>query len=1148
MSLSQLAIVADVPCTVRHFSIEEPISSPFLVSVTARSEDPSLDLSTIVGKPAAFTVVTGYAFALFGGVRRWTGICNQARQVRAETNGLSTYEFTIVPSVWLLTQRRNHRIFQHLSVPDIVEKILGEWGVERAWSIERASHPKLEYKVQYGESDYAFVSRLLEEAGIAYTFAEDEKKGSVMVLGDALHKAEPRSPMPLHYVDEANQASEMEFVSGVQLGERVRPGAHVIQDYDLRRPELSLIGNATIAKPPEERYEQFHYRPGALLVEGAKAGDTPAADDRGVARHDKRHGDRTAEGTLLGTRMGRESIAFHTNAVDLRPGTVFSIGNHPHPKLDPARKLLVTDFTLSGAVGEEWSMSGHAAFAEVPYRPPARTKKPEIRSFQSAIVVGPKGDEIHTDEFGRVRVQFHWDREGQANDGSSCWIRVSQGWAGRGYGMQLLPRIGQEVLVAFLDGNPDQPVVIGRVFNQTNPAPYKLPENKTISTWKSDSSPGSGGFNEVKFEDKKGDELLYIQAEKNQRALVKRNETITVLRHRDKDVKHNETDTTGLVRIEVTGLNRSEKTGANRTTIIGGQRQKLTRKNEVERTEQNRKERVGKDKDAVVKAHRRARVEQDGELTVNGNRRQRIGKSQSLTVGTDQQERVVGSHAIAAGKEIHLKAGRDMVGEAKDVTVRGPGGFIRIDAGGVTIRGTVVNINVSGSPGKGRGSKPVLPDKAKEPGKLAMAVARGGFGPAAGLPKLLAPIGSPSIASLLKGGAAFLPKSPTGFFLQLPFGGGLASKIVGGIAAAAIFAYGVSPQVRKLFNDIGKWAKYAVEGGLHWLFSGGWNALGPRECSPKGDNPKPRVAQLASTDDDTLEKAANGSDVTSCVGPLFEAFRPIIHQDPEDAYPVGMEELLAHSIVRDRASKDAVSNQPMGIDAYHALLYDGTAGGKTPPSYGTAIASPSYFLDIDDAFARRRGPGNAIVYGRATKEGKDRIKLQFAMIRAGSYLPNEPGPYDYFEHEGDGESAFVYLKRPDGKASNEWHLYKANYGGHSKTISCCACCLGLPPDGTPHIYVAKGAHATAPVGERRKAGGFALDVFDETPLSYTLRTPGPNTSEHRVVFTNRSMWGDPHWLSSDGAMLGTNSYGGYGEVTAFEGDQGDWTNDDGCDC
>ncbi len=715
MALLELSFASgETSLSVRRFSVHEAISSLFTVSVWARSPQQDLDLESIVGQQASLKLIDGKKFAALGGVRHWSGVVSFIEQIQAEPMGLATYSLRIVPRLWLLTQRRNNRIFQHLSIPDIVDKVLKEWAIEPEWKIDRGKYPKLEYKVQYGETDFALICRLFEEVGIAFTFPEDDA-GSRLVLGDALHGAPPRSAPPIPYVDNPNQAAEKEFVTRVRLSHEVRPGAHTIRDYDFRNPAFRLFGEAPKAKAPEDKYEQYQYQPGSFLVETGKGGDTPVADDKGIARYDQKSGTDRSERALLGERQGREAVAFDTNAIDLLPGTIFSIDGHPHAGLDSGKKIMVTDFNVEGSSGGEWTMSGRAVFISTVYRPAIVTPKPKANGVQSAVVVGPKGQEIHTDEFGRVRVQFPWDREGKLDDGSSCWIRVSQGWAGTGYGMLVIPRIGHEVLVGFLDGDPDQPIIVGRVFNATEQVPYRLPQHKTRSTWKSDSSLGSNGFNEIMFEDLKGKELVYVQAEKNLRKLVKNDETITIGHDRQKLVLNNELETTGVNRTEVTGANRTEITGANRTTIIGGNNEKLVKGNEVDRTDGNVTLYVDQDQDIVIRQVKRERIQGDSHLTVKGKRSQRVERSQSLSVGKNQQEKIGNNHALEAGKEIHLKAGSALVIEAaKDLTIKGPGGFIRIDASGVTIKGTLVKINSGGAAGAGSGSRPDEPDDALE--------------------------------------------------------------------------------------------------------------------------------------------------------------------------------------------------------------------------------------------------------------------------------------------------------------------------------------------------------------------------------------------------------------------------------------------------
>jgi type VI secretion system secreted protein VgrG len=533
MALLELSFASkEDSLSVRRFAVREAMSSLYEISVVARSPNEDLDLEAIVGQPASLSIAAGLAHAPHG-ARRWGGVCNFMEQEQAEETGLSTYHLRIVPTLWLLTQRRNHRIFQHLSAPEIAGKMLEEWGIEAEWYVHRAHHPRLEYRVQYGESDFAFISRILEEAGISYHFADHRERGSVLHLLDAPHAAEARAGGPIPSVDHPNQAAEREFVTKVKISHEVRPGKVTIRAYDFRRKtDYELIGHATAARSPEERLEQFHYQHGAFVIEGHKEGNTPAADDRGVARADEKIGTARAEKHLAAERASKRRVSFHTNAFDLRPGVVFSIGHHARSDLGEGKELLVTDLSIEGTHDQEWTASGHAVFAAHPYHPPKRTEKPHVHGVQSAVVVGPNGQEIYTDEFGRVRVLFHWDRERTHEGGTSCWMRVSQGWGGGGFGMLALPRVGQEVLIGFFEGDPDQPIVVGRVFNNTTRVPYKLPEHKTRSTWKSDSSPGSDGFNEIMFEDAKGHELVYVQAERNLDRLVKHDETITVGKNR----------------------------------------------------------------------------------------------------------------------------------------------------------------------------------------------------------------------------------------------------------------------------------------------------------------------------------------------------------------------------------------------------------------------------------------------------------------------------------------------------------------------------------------------------------------------------------------------------------------------------------------
>jgi len=557
--------------SVRHFAIREEISGLFEVDILARSPLDEIDLETIVNDGAGFGINSGVVF-LNNANRVWTGICSHMELLQTESIGLSTYFIKIVPALWRTTLRRNNRIFQHLTIPDIVQKVLAEWQIEPELKLSE-TYPEHEYRVQYGETDFTFISRMLEEAGISYYFTHDPPK-SKLVLTDQPTSAEARPALP--FVDNPNQEAEKEFVTKVKLTQRVKPGRFTIRDFDFRKSlDYQLFGEAR-AKT-ELAYEHYQYDPGAFWFEPGQGGDTPVADDKGFARTNEKEGTGRVIRELEAARRARRVVSFKTNVLDLSPGTLMTIS--PHPRGDISGKRLLSIYsTLEGAPGDEWTMMGEALYADTPYRPKRRTARPRIRGVQSAVVVGPPGEEIFVDEFGRVRVQFHWDREGKYDDNSSCWIRVSQNWAGAGYGFLSLPRVGQEVLVEFFEGDPDRPIVTGRVFNQTRQVLYKLPDDKTKSGWKTETYPGAGGFNELSFEDAKGREEVHVQAEKDYTELVKNNQSSSVLNNRTASVTSNDSWTVGGSQSFSVGINQSHTIGKaqsnticeSRTSSIGG--------------------------------------------------------------------------------------------------------------------------------------------------------------------------------------------------------------------------------------------------------------------------------------------------------------------------------------------------------------------------------------------------------------------------------------------------------------------------------------------------------------------------------------------------------------------------------------------------
>lgn len=525
----------DINLSVRSFSVVEELSTPFDISIVARSPDEDIDLDAIVGHGAGFKVASSLS---------WSGIVQFAEQVDVEPDGLSTYFVRIVPAPSRMLLRRNNRIFQHLSVPDIVKKLLGDWEIEPVIELDAGAFPKLDYRVQFGETDFVFFSRLLEEAGISYHFRPpepgSEAPSHLVLVADPCVRD---SRGALLYINNLEHAKGIDAITHVKVSHQVRPGRVTLRDHDFRRrPDFQLIADAKCKLDSEVRYESYAYTPGAFVIDPGRA--------------DEREGKSIATRRLDAARQGRRKVVFQTTALSLSPGDVFSIDAHPRADLGTDKRLLMIQRTLEGTSEGEWASTGMAVFADDPFRPSLVTPKPRMGGLQSAVVVGPLGEEIHVDEHGRVRVQFHWDREGKYTDESSCWIRVSQAWAGRGFGMAALPRVGQEVLVDFLEGDPDQPIVVGRVFNGTSPHPYKLPDHKTKTSWKSDSSPGSGGFNEITFEDAKGREKVIVHAQKDRDEVVRENQSTQIGKDLDVHV----------------GSNEMHKVGADQTWHVVGSR------------------------------------------------------------------------------------------------------------------------------------------------------------------------------------------------------------------------------------------------------------------------------------------------------------------------------------------------------------------------------------------------------------------------------------------------------------------------------------------------------------------------------------------------------------------------------------------------
>ena len=526
---------------LRVFRIEgrEQMNQPFRFEVTLVAESASLDLHARIGQPATLTI-KGQSQSTLGYRREIHGRIERFMQISASRR-YSQYQATLAPTLFPLAYTRNSRVFRELSTAEIVEKVLTDGCIpnEHFQFLLHAQYGKRDFCVQYQESDLAFISRLLEEEGIFYFFRHEDGN-DIMVLGDGPHAIEA-APHASHLAYRDHPHLYEEVIHSVRAEARFRPGSTVLRDFRFKHPGLDM--EARQASSDFTDY-QVYYFPGEFVE--------PALGQRlAKIRHEEIQGERS-------------QISAESNSPALLPGHVFQLegyGRH-----DMSRGYLLVSVEHDGVqpqvLGEE-----HVAVPEqqyksqitcipddVTYRPPRITPRPCILGIQSAVVVGPGGEEIHCDEHGRVKVQFHWDRQGQWNDDSSCWIRVSHPWGGAGYGGMFIPRVGQEVLVQFLEGDPDRPVIVGRVYNGENPVPHGLPDTKNISTIRTASTPGGTGFHEIRLNDTAGMEEMFVHAQKDRNEIIGNNNTCRVAANH-------------ILQI---GANKTVQVGANESNIVQG--------------------------------------------------------------------------------------------------------------------------------------------------------------------------------------------------------------------------------------------------------------------------------------------------------------------------------------------------------------------------------------------------------------------------------------------------------------------------------------------------------------------------------------------------------------------------------------------------
>jgi type VI secretion system secreted protein VgrG len=546
MALVQLAREADFEfkagdlaedqIRVAGFKGVEGVSEPFRFDLELVSTDSGIEFDQVVGKAGLLTI------GGLGAERFVNGIISRFEQ-RKQGKRFTTYFAQLVPSIARLALSAKSRIHQKQTVEEIVSQVLQDAGLasDRFKFSLKGALPKREYCVQYRETDLAFISRLLEEEGIFYYF-EHSKESHVLVLVDDIGTTETIAGEPkLPFKPVTGKAADEEHITGFWLSQKVRTGAARLRDFDFVTPSKTLESDKQA--DIEDDWEVYDY-PGRYANPDNKAKDEEEAKRLAQMRLEELRADRLE---ARGESICRRLVAGYRVEMEghPRPDDKLPKFNGDYLLLRVRHEASQPQVRDEEAAGEEFAYSNsfECVPADTAYRPPRVTPGPILRGVQTAIVVGPSGEEIYTDEHGRVKVQFHWDREGKKDENSSCWIRVSQGWAGPSWGAMFIPRIGQEVIVDFEEGDPDRPIITGRVYHGTNKPPYKLPDDKTKSTIKSDSSPGGGGSNELRFEDKKGKEEVFVHAQKDLNQVVENDRSESIGHDRSLSVGHDKSET-----------------------------------------------------------------------------------------------------------------------------------------------------------------------------------------------------------------------------------------------------------------------------------------------------------------------------------------------------------------------------------------------------------------------------------------------------------------------------------------------------------------------------------------------------------------------------------------------------------------------------
>ncbi|WP_411384224.1 type VI secretion system Vgr family protein [Pseudomonas sp. L7] len=654
------------------FTLKEGISQPFTLELQLISHENDIDFGQLLDKPVLFTIWEGER-----PVRYVHGLVSRFSQ--AESGFYRTYYQALVePQLARADLRSNWRIFQQKTVPQILELMLKRQGIDQYELRASMDHQVREFCVQAGETDLAFIARLAAEEGFVYRFAHSEKLHKLIItdrlqsLGLISHGAikpedkdegffdneEPVAPDSVLYQASSGGDQPVPCLRRLSYSEQVRTARQVQRDYTFTNPAYRQEHRASgpFLEHQSNEYEYFDY-PGRYKRDVV---GKPFTENRITAlRHDVR----------LAQVEGDD--------VRLQPGLSFTLTGHPRDDLNTHWRVKAvthkgSQFTSlqEEATGIDQSTRYEQTAVLIPGRTewrPAPLAKPRIDGPHMATVVGPKGEEIYCDEWGRVKVSFPWDRESESNEFSSCWVRVSQGWAGGSWGSMAIPRIGQDVIIQYVNGDPDQPMITGRTYCGDQLPPYDLPEHKTRMTIKSQTHKGDG-FNELRFEDELGRQEVFIHAERDQNNVVKHDETTQIGNDRSERVARDE-------QISI-GHDRHEEVGNDQGLKIGRDHHRET----------------GRDDLLQIGRHRMITTAEDRTEQVGNNRYDKTTANHSIEIGGHLEQHVVGNVELRAGQAIRQETQVIELQVSQSLTIKAPGATLTLDGSGITLDAIAIKI------------------------------------------------------------------------------------------------------------------------------------------------------------------------------------------------------------------------------------------------------------------------------------------------------------------------------------------------------------------------------------------------------------------------------------------------------------------------